>query len=334
MFIGFEPISSLNFRRALPYSPQARGPVMFGESYLMKTTTLLGALAYLGWLRDENCTKEGTVDEPFVGVSSCLKTLGIESLRGPFALKGSNVYFGEDKLYPLLNVLELWKRLKDEGIASELLKGKTVLPRKKKSVWEVYGKEEDLFKKAISYGIALERDKKAIKEGYLYIKERVFPRDKIVMGFFATGNLSLSMGAYPFGKGGTARVVEIKKELEDFLDLNGKSEEGLLLFLTPTILLKPSEKIEDITVERIKDVIENDLGCGVEEVKPFPLLRRFEITLYPLGWDLVRDIQRPHVPAIVPGSAVYVKCRGPLSAGVYGLGDYSYLGFGTALFSP
>ncbi len=331
MFVGFEPISSLSFRKAYPYSPQARGPVMFGSSFIMRSTALLGALAQLGWMKDKGCAKEGSLEDPFEGVKNCLKVLGIKELKGPFAINGSELYFGEDELYPLSEVLKLWKWLKEKNLVEELLEGRIVLPRKKKSVWEAFKQKGKLAEKSVTYGIALEREKKIVKEGYFYIKERVFFKSRISMGFFVEGEACVNVEALPLGRGGVAKVMIEKKGFGDYLELKGEGKEGLLLFLSPTLLSKPSEAYERITLETVKGML-NGLGCSY--VKPFPLLRRFEITLYPLGWDLVKDVQRPHVPAIVPGSALYVKCERPLKAGLYGLGQYSELGFGTALFLP
>ena len=331
MFVGFEPIGSLSFRKAYPYSPQARGPVMFGSSFVMRTTALLGALAQLGWTRNKGCAKEGSLEDPFEGVKNCLKVLGIKELKGPFATNGSELYFGEDELYPLSEGLKLWKWLKEKNLVEELLEGRIVLPRKKKSVWEALKREERLAEKSVTYGIALEREKKIVKEGYFYIKERVFFKDRISMGFFVEGEPSVNVEALPLGRGGIAKVILEKKRLEDYFELKGEGKEGLLLFLSPTLLLKPSEEYVSIDLETVKNVLK---GLECSYVKPFPLLRRFEITLYPLGWDLVKDVQRPHVPAIAPGSALYVECERPLKAGLYGLGQYPELGFGTTLFLP
>ncbi len=332
MFVGFEPISSLSFKRALPYSPQTRGPVAYGNSYFMKITALLGALAYLGWLKDENCAKKGTLNEPFKGVRSCLGKIGVKDLKGPFALSG-DLYFGEERLYPLSEVIRLWKSLRENGWLKDILSGELVLPRKKKSIWEVFhNKEQDFARKAIAYGIALERNKKTVKEGYLYIKERVFFNKRILMGFFANGNINLSFPeAITLGRHGVVKVVteDTKETIGE-----GKGTEGALIFTSPALLAKPSSDYSEITLETVKEMVEEGLNCKIEKLEPFPLLRRFEIDLYPLGWDLVKDVQRPHVPAVLPGSSLYLKCEKPLEAGLYGLGQCSDLGFGTALFLP
>ncbi len=332
--IKIKPLTSLSFRKAYPFGITQRGPVSASRSYVMKITTLLGAIAYVGYLQDPSCVKDG--DDPLESLKSCVQKLCTLSLRGPFSLSlrgpflwyEQEIFFGEERPYPLCALISNWDLIKDK--LEKLLKGDYVLERKKKALVEISLKENAPIDMGSFYGNKLLRNSKTVgEEGGVYLRERVYYKPHSVIFFEGEcngPNVVIPLG----GDGGVAEVsVSQGAPVERLLKglWGGKwdkeVERAVLLIASPLILRdgeNPLKPLEDIA----------------DEVEPIPLLRRYTVDVYPLGWDLRKDRPRPFCPAILPGSAAVVKGLSKTPRKLYeeGLGKYKELGFGTVLPLP
>ena len=334
------PVSSLSLRKAGTFSPSTRGPIAISKSDIVpRASTLAGFLASLA--ADEIIGKCVNRNEPF----ECNRKI-IKRIRGPFLVNGNDIFITIDKM--TINLDDLVKIISEDiKEINALLQGKVTLPRKKRSYLKLKRYEEsqeDLIKSIEIIGISLERDKKTVKEGMLYLQERIF--SKISYFVEAEVNLQMMEGIYPFGGDSGAVKLErtealVYKKLESIWNSQG-TDKCLILNVSPIIItdnleewynMLSSESLEIGIVNVLNEIDGFELES--EEVKQVPLFSdRVEVYSESSGWDATKQVPRPWYPAIRPGLSVIGRCDDWKKVYLNGAGKFSDLGYGTLLPIP
>jgi len=340
MRVVFKPITSLSFRKPGPFGITQRGPTAVSDSYKTKLTTLLGALAYLGYLKNSNCSSVSS-ENPLKSVKSCLKQVVQPPLRGPFVSLNGALSFGEEELYPLSPLLNEWGKIKER--LKELVEGKVVLKRKKKALVKYKdGLLGKYLRSGSAYGNMLNKQMKV--SDAVYLKKRMYYKD--VEFFFEVKGLAEDLGARGLKEtitlGGDWGVAEVRTEggrpVEESLKKLWDEEwerngvDAVIVVVSPLILAENCDGAEELVNDPLQ-VFKKDVSNDVEAV---PLLRRYTIDVYHLGWDLNKNVPRPALPAVLPGSAVIARGLKLTPKGLYerGLGEFRELGFGTLIPLP
>ncbi|ALU12247.1 hypothetical protein EYM_01780 [Ignicoccus islandicus DSM 13165] len=350
--IVLEPLSFVSFRKPGPFGITQRGPLSTSSTYFMKTTTLIGALAYLAYTQNVECSnKEGL----FEATRECLRRCFRGNLRGPYVVckDQPSLFFAEEKLLDLNILFERWDDIRVD--LAMLLNGKVVLKRKKKGLIEHYLSDEErdcipkIFekhatgktrRKLISHQFSNKLQKFSKNSEFIFVRERLYARG---LKFFLEVNEFNEQCLYdtliPLGGDGGLAKVEIvtgNPIEENLRKLWGnecwetcKGKRSVVVVISPLILESSSNSKCDY----------KDYKCHFQEILEVeeiaPLYDRYSVKAYPLGWDLRKDRPRPFVPTVTPGSAVVGTLKkSPRDVYWEGVGLFKDIGFGTVIPLP
>ncbi len=327
--VEFKPITSLSFRAPGPFGPSVRGPVAQARSLVAHVTAFLGALCQFA-----NYQNVGTPRKPLEEVEQCLTTLFGNNLkvRGPFILgDDGDLYIAFRDVWNVSALLRILKNPRQRGMLRKIIKNEIVLGRKVKGII----KSEGIHAHQELIGIALDRDKKYVKEGYIYIQERKYILGRYLLEIFGSPhqiNGIVQLG----GDSGLVRVLakerpnslveEIISQIED------TNNQCIVIVATPLILSKTPLELDDAIEEKIKETLKH---AGIHFISPINIFMPFTVEPIHLGWSMKVKAPRPWSVAITPGSAFLAICKKPVSE-IYreGAGVLRRLGFGTILPIP
>lgn len=335
--ISFEilPVEELSFK----------APGEVGTGYRLShiplplPTTIAGALAAIGWIRDPNCSRDAynRVDR----VKRCLGSLGfrLSSIRGPYLLSAGNsdgyYIWSSNRLIRLdVEMVSRWIRRQEEGATPG-----------KRSVRDFERKDyERLFYKIVSshrFFVRLQRGKKVVDEarGALFSLPFVgYKReDRIVFDVFGEGSLPDKFFVRLGGEQRIAVIEKSSKGMFSFLrEIWGEKKGGRSVVVVATPIL--ADFCQDDPLDCIKKLFEkNDLiefRSGLVEIfSVHPYIRPVITPLYP-GFDEIRRVKEPFYLALLPGAAVVGDVESWSKLYQDGIGKYRELGYGTLVPIP
>jgi len=322
--ISVEPLTGITFRKPGPFGLTQRGPLSVSSTYFMKTTTLLGLLAYTKYSEDPSCAE--APEELPLGFSALASCLPCRPLRGPYASVRSQLYFGEERPFNLSALLELWEKgLKEE--VEGLAEGRKVL-EDGEGLMDYYAKSPDFERVSI---ISNKLDRRTKRSAFVFVRERLI-MSGVEFFFEEEGCGGVREGVYALGSdGGLARVRRKPSN----------PVEGALKELWGERWGEPGAKATVVAVSPIilgfKDPHDprSHWKGALRDAAPVRLFSRYEVELHPLGWDMKRNCPRPFAPAIKPGSAVVGTLEvSPEELYWRGVGELAELGFGSVLPLP
>ncbi|BFI76508.1 type III-B CRISPR module-associated protein Cmr3 [Sulfurisphaera ohwakuensis] len=298
--IRIKPLEPLMLRTQGEFEPLVTGSHISAQSLIIpRPSTIAGLLGYLKFTGNKN--------EDWL--TNLLKQLGDVKIYGTLIEEDNENY-----LYPLRmgNLFALVNKetlcllprfLENSGVNYE---------RWEKEIYDIfYNKEKNKLFELIDFqdriGISLDRQKKVVKEHYLYTARYLSFKKDINYVIFVEGNLELNETIANFG--GEGRIAKLEVEDKDDI-LNKDLSDDYYLALSPILI--PDDIIDDILEEE--------------------LIVMGKVDKVSLGFDIAHNRRKEMLTAVLEGSIIkkefvdrYQKCVKNSSL----FEDYEKIGYNT-----
>jgi len=321
MILKFKPIEGLIFNKPSVKSPEARGPYTVQRSYsIPNNSTLVGAIL-TALINMNKLGKNFSLDwSNLKDVDQVLNELGLE-FYGPYVIKGNDKYVNFfDKLVKKNKLEEKLRKIVEDF----------------KNVSDVESiEEENLPKKVFKIGIALDKERKIVKEGYLYSQEIVFMEDLNEESYIALDILSdnkalLNSFSSIIRLGGKGRVSYVLSSKEDRLYdeiRNRQTDVKYAVLISNAILDLEVDNIQGLNKLSFEDLIKR---INNETMNKYGFILIFgRLEFLSLGWDINRENRKPYYLTIISGSLIEIVDRNKIKN--LKVGELTNLGFGSVI---
>ncbi|BCU68733.1 type III-B CRISPR module-associated protein Cmr3 [Stygiolobus caldivivus] len=296
--IKIKPLEPLMLRAQGEFEPLVTGSHVSAQSLIIpRPSTIAGLLGYLKF--------SGSSDGDWL--TTLLKQLGDAKIYGTLIEEGDENY-----LYPL-RMGNLFALVNREILfcLKKILDGMNEKHEGwEKEIYDIFYEKNKLFE-LIDFqdriGISLDRQKKVVKEHYLYTARYLSFKKDINYVVFVEGNLELSETIANLG--GEGRVVKLEVEDDDDI-LNKDLSDDYYLALSPILI--PDDIIDDILEEN--------------------LIVMGKVDKVSLGFDIAHNRRKEMLTAVFEGSIIkkefvdrYQKCIKNSSL----FKDYEKIGYNT-----
>lgn len=338
--IKFNTPSGVIFNKPSTKSPEARGPFTAQRSYIIpKITVIAGSILTALYNSNEKAREIINKDFSWENIEEIDRVMKDElkiSIYGPIIFnEKDNDYEIYVNLYDYLVRLDYLKNLlenssKEESKLLEFLHKKI---KRKERYWflkDRYEKNDiDIINitKIHKIGIALENNRKIVKEGYLYSQEVLFLEnirnfEKFVISVLVNDENSMleSINNKPVRFGAKGRIAKINVENNSINNRIFKDEYRFGVLISDAIV---SLNIKEIENKRYQDILET-IKKDISEKYKFEIMYG-DIEYTSLGWDIKRDIPKPYTFRIRAGSIIKINSKNP----EHKVGELKNLGFGS-----